>query len=93
VVFSGSNIEFFTVCSKVFVASFFRNIAFWKFLSAKALKLVGLFWSISPSVTNLTHFLHAIKGKSIDPIQKSGLAFFLHCLYNKKKTHGATHRF
>ena len=56
VVFSGSNIEVFTVRNKVFVVSFFRNIAFWKILSAKALKLVGLFWNISPSVTNLTYF-------------------------------------
>ena len=39
VVFSGSNIEVFTVRNKVFVVSFFRNIAFWEILSAKVLKI------------------------------------------------------
>jgi len=76
VVFSGSNIEFFTVCSKVFVASFFRNIAFWKFLSAKALKLVGLFWNISPSATNLTHFCMLSKAKVLILSKNQGLHFF-----------------
>jgi len=85
VVFSGSNIEVFTVHNKVFVVSFFRNIAFRKFLSAKAIKFVLWFWYILPACNQFDIFLHAIKGKSIDPIQKSGLAFFLHCLYNKKK--------
>ena len=40
VVFSASNIEVFTVCNKVFVVSFFINIAFRKILSAKAIKFV-----------------------------------------------------
>ena len=39
-VFSGSNIEVFTVRNKVFVVSFFINIAFRKILSAKAIKFV-----------------------------------------------------
>ena len=76
VVFSGSNIEFFTVCSKVFVASFFRNIAFWKILSAKALKLVELFWNISPSVTDLTHFCTPSKAKVLILSKNQGLHFF-----------------
>ena len=76
VVFSGSNIEVFTVCNKVFVVSFFRNIAFWKILSAKALKLVGLFWNISQSVTNLTHFCTSSKAKVLNPSKNQGLHFF-----------------
>ena len=68
VVFSGSNIEVFTVCNKVFVVSFFRNLAFWKILSAKALKSAGLFWNIFPVCNQFDIFLHVIKGKSIDPI-------------------------
>jgi hypothetical protein len=76
VVFSGSNIEVFTVHNKVFVVSFFRNIAFWEILSAKALKLVGLFWNISPSVTNLTYFCTLSKAKVLIPSKNQGLHFF-----------------
>ena len=75
-VFSGSNIEVFTVRNKVFVVSFFRNIAFWKILSAKALKLVELFWNISPSVTNLTHFRMLSKAKVLILSKNQGLHFF-----------------
>ena len=76
VVFSGSNIEVFTVRSKVFVVSFFRNIAFRKILSAKALKFVGLFCNISQSVTNLTHFCTPSKAKVMILSKNQGLHFF-----------------
>ena len=89
VVFSGSNIEFFTVCSKVFVASFFRNIAFWKFLSAKALKLVGLFWNISPSATNLTHFCMLSKAKVLILSKNQGLHFFFIASIMRKNVRSA----
>ena len=56
VVFSASNIEVFTVCNKVFVVSFFRNIAFRKFLSAKAIKFVLWFWYILPACNQFDIF-------------------------------------
>ncbi|WP_436714116.1 hypothetical protein, partial [Faecalibacterium prausnitzii] len=76
VVFSGSNIEVFTVRNKVFVVSFFRNIAFWEILSAKALKLAGVFWNISPSVTDLTYFCTPSKAKVLILSKNQGLRFF-----------------
>ena len=76
VVFSASNIEVFTVRNKVFVVSFFRNIAFLEILSAKALKLVRLFWNISPSVTNLTYFCTPSKEKVLALSKNQGLHFF-----------------
>ena len=77
VVFSVSNIEVFTVCNKVFVVSFFRNIAFWKILSAKALKFVLMVLVHSPSsVTSLTYFLHSVEGKSIEPSPKIRACIF-----------------
>ena len=75
-VFSGSNIEVFTVRNKVFVVSFFRNIAFWEILSAKALKLAGVFWNISPSVTDLTYFCRSSKAKVLILSKNQGLRFF-----------------
>ena len=75
-VFSGSNIEVFTVRNKVFVVSFFRNIAFWEILSAKALKLVGVFWNISQSVTDLTYFCTQSKIKVLILSKNQGLRFF-----------------
>ena len=75
----------FTLCNKMFVVSFFRNIAFQKFLSAKAIKFVLWFWYILPACNQFDIFLHSIEGKSIEPVQKSGLAFFLHCLLINKK--------
>ena len=56
VVFSASNIEVFTACNKAFVVSFFRNIAFWKFLSAKAIKFVLWFWYILPACNQFDIF-------------------------------------
>ena len=76
VVFSASNIEVFTVRNKVFVVSFFRNIAFLEILSAKALKLVGVFWNISPSVTNSAYFCTPSKAKVLNPSKNQGLHFF-----------------
>ena len=76
VVFSASNIEVFTVRNKVFVVSFFRNIAFLEILSAKALKLVRLFWNISPSVTNSAYFCTPSKAKVLNPSKNQGLHFF-----------------
>ena len=76
VIFSGSNIEVFTVRNKVFVVSFFRNIAFWEILSAKALKLVGVFWNISPAVTDLTYFCMPSKAKVLILSKNQGLHFF-----------------
>jgi hypothetical protein len=76
VIFSGSNIEVFTVRNKVFVVSFFRNIAFWEILSAKALKLAGAFWNISPFVTDLTYFCVPSKAKVLILSKNQGLHFF-----------------
>jgi hypothetical protein len=76
VVFSGSNIEVFTVRNKVFVVSFFRNIAFWENLSAKALKLSEMFWNISPSVTDLTYFCIPSEAKVLILSKNQGLHFF-----------------
>ena len=75
-IFSGSNIEVFTVRNKVFVVSFFRNIAFWEILSAKALKLAGVFWNVSPSVTDLTYFCRSSKIKVLILSKNQGLRFF-----------------
>jgi len=41
-------IEVFAVFNKVFVVSFFRNIALLSFSSAKALNFAALFWYIRP---------------------------------------------
>ena len=85
-VFSGSNIEVFTVRNKVFVVSFFRNIAFRKILSAKALKLIGFFWNISPSVTNLTYSCTPSKEKVLILCKNQGLHFFFIASIIKKRT-------
>ena len=75
-VFSDSNIEVFTVFNKVFVVSFFRNLAFWKILSAKAIKFALWFWYILPIRNQFDIFLHVIEGKSIELVQNQGLHFF-----------------
>jgi len=83
--FSDSNIEVFTVFNKVFVVSFFRNIALLLFSSAKVLNFVTLFWYIRPICNQFDIFSSFCAEGSIYHAQKTGLAFFLICPYNEKK--------
>jgi len=68
----------------MFVVSFFINLAFWKFLSAKVLNSPCLFWYILPVCNQFDIFSFFNDIKNIYPVQKSGLAFFLLCPYNEK---------
>ena len=83
--FSDPNIEVFTVSNKVFVVSFFRNIALLSFSSAKALNFAALFWYILPVCNRFDIFSSFRAEESIYHAQKTGLAFFLICPYNEKK--------
>ena len=75
--FSDSNIEVFAVFNKVFVVSFFRNIALLSFSSSKALNFVALFWYILPACNQFDIFSSFCAEESIYHTKKQGLLFFL----------------
>ena len=75
--FSDSNIEVFTGFNKVFVVSFFRNIALLSFSSAKALKFALWFWYILPVCNQFDIFSSFCAEGSIYHAKKQGLLFFL----------------
>ena len=75
--FSDSNIEVFAVFNKVFVVSFFRNIALLSFSSAKALNFAALFWYILPTCNQFDIFSSFYVKESIYHAKKQGLLFFL----------------
>ena len=83
--YSGSNIEVFTVFNKVFVVSFFRDIALLSFSSAKALNFAVLFWYIRPVCNQFDIFPSFCAEENIYHAQKQGLLFFLFAPIMRKK--------
>ena len=75
--FSDPNIEVFTVFNKVFVVSFFRNIALLLFSSAKALNFAALFWYIRPICNQFDIFPSFCAEENIYHAKKQDLLFFL----------------
>ena len=75
--FCDSNIEVFAVFNKVFVVSFFRNIAFLSFSSAKVLNFAALFWYIFPPCNQFDTFPSFCAEENIYHAKKQGLLFFL----------------
>ena len=75
--FSDPNIEVFAVFNKVFVVSFFRNIALLSFSSEKALNFAALFWYIRPICNQFDTFPSFYAEENSYHAKKQDLLFFL----------------